>query len=123
MIDTVIGKNITRMRQIRYLTVENLANLLDSTSQEIQHYEAGKKPMLPALLKQCSELFGCSIQDFFYDSEKPFEEAEGIRIEDYKLQYMIKDFLSISDSPAMQEQIKNVVNVMVKTHLQQHAGV
>jgi len=118
-VDAIIGRNIMKMRKLRGLTQKGLAKMLDITPQQVQKYEMGKNAVLPAKLSRMAEIFRCDIQDFFHDSDvifkiddKPITHA---CLEQYKLQQMIKDFLSLGDSPFMQQQIKNVVSSMVKT--------
>lgn len=65
----LIGRNTRNQRKYRNWSQHCIANALNISYQQVAKYESGINVISPFRLKVLSELFGCSIQDFFYDAE------------------------------------------------------
>ena len=68
-IDVVIGYNLRRLRQLRNLSQENLAEKLGVTFQQIQKYENGKNRVALSTAYKISIILECSVVDFFLGIE------------------------------------------------------
>ncbi|MBL1146532.1 MAG: helix-turn-helix transcriptional regulator [Pseudomonadota bacterium] len=64
-IDTHIGKNIRKFRQLAELTQRHLAAELDMTYQQVQKYEAGRSRIAAVNLYKLSRMFGVTVDCFF----------------------------------------------------------
>lgn len=64
-IDEFLGKRLLRIRHMRGLSQETLANSMGVTFQQIQKYEKGTNRIAASRLYEFSKVLGVSVNDFF----------------------------------------------------------
>ena len=74
-LDHLIGENLHRLRVAKGLSVDDLANHLNITSQIIENYEAGRKRIAAEDLYGFSKVLEVEMIYFFTDSDEKFDRA------------------------------------------------
>jgi transcriptional regulator with XRE-family HTH domain len=78
----VVGKRIKTFRIKRKITQEQLAYQINSSPSYISCIERGKKkPSLQKLI-EISEILGCTVNDFIYNSSEPYVIYESHELSD-----------------------------------------
>lgn len=67
-IDKRIGQNLKAMRQVAGLSLQDVADHLDKSYQQIQKYETGFNRISGSVMYYLSRLLEVPIQDFFKDT-------------------------------------------------------
>ncbi|MCL2399075.1 MAG: helix-turn-helix transcriptional regulator [Defluviitaleaceae bacterium] len=93
----IIGENIRTERIARNISIDELAELLELTSGFVGLIERGQRGTTPNTLFKLADVFGTSIDSFFYrenSSSLSFaEESEnGKKVKRKKLKSLISDF-------------------------------
>jgi len=93
----IIGKNIRRQREIRKLSTEEFAELLDLTPGFMGLVERGQRGATPINLYKMSEIFDTSIDELFSkDNKKPqkMREPDLLDIKRSKINAVMYDLTS-----------------------------
>lgn len=119
-INVLIGKNIAMRRKQLGLTRFSLASSIGVSAQQVQKYETGKNSVVPPKLKAISETLQIDINSLFYDIESFIYEDTfpELKRDNVLVQKIIHSFLRVK-SPALKQQIYNVVATMVRTEKEQ----
>ncbi len=67
---TIIGKNLRKLRESRGLTQKSLADALGITFQQVQKYEKGRSSIPAARLYAMSQILDASFDKFFIGISK-----------------------------------------------------
>lgn len=71
-----LGRRLTRLRQSKRMSQENLGVLLGVRSQQIHKYETGENKMPPERIYKCAKMFGISV-GYFYGEDEVAERRSG----------------------------------------------
>lgn len=69
-----IGSKIRELREKRNMSLEELADLLETTRQTVSRYERGDRQANQDILFQLSDIFNVSIDEFFPPKENSTDE-------------------------------------------------
>ena len=69
-VDQIIGKNIRKVRELRQLTREELAELMGLTTSHVGLIERGERGATAVNLSKLSRVLDVSIEIFFVDHDK-----------------------------------------------------
>jgi transcriptional regulator with XRE-family HTH domain len=74
-IDKHVGRRLRLLRQIREVSLEKLAEIVDVAPQQIQKYEIGETRISASRIFELSKIFGVPLA-WFYDDLKAATSAE-----------------------------------------------
>ena len=81
-----IGFRLRQMRQRAGYTLEQLAEMVEITSQQIHKYEAGRNMMNTDRLQQIADALSVPVQEFFLESEDvvPMQVSERVLLDAFR---------------------------------------
>src|ERR1700733_2241345 len=78
-IDKKVGENLLKIRLLRGMTQESLADGVGVTFQQIQKYEKGKNRISVSRLSQCSQVLEIPVAEF-YDGIEGTRGADSLKL-------------------------------------------
>lgn len=115
-INLTIGKNIRIYRKRYGWTQKYLGARIGVAAQQLQKYEAATNTISASKVIALADIFQCSVSDILYDTQDSIITST---LGNIYLQELVNDFMSTSDSPALQEHIVQIVHIIAKTHHKQ----
>lgn len=70
-IDLLVGKKLRKLRLEAGLTLQDLAQQIGVSHQQLQKYETGSNRLSVGMLPVVAEALGAEIMEFFEDGDKP----------------------------------------------------
>jgi len=106
-IDKRIGQNLKAMRQVAGLSLQDVADHLDKSYQQIQKYETGFNRISGSVMYYLSRLLEVPVSDFFKDTGATNKDGR-----DRGLLELTKAYNEIG-SPANKAALRNIARSMV----------
>lgn len=75
-LDRTVGANVRRLRTERSLTLQELAEELRISHQQLQKYETGFNRLSAGMLPVVAEALGCELTEFFLRDDLPGEHTK-----------------------------------------------
>ena len=72
-LDRIVGANVRRLRTERGLTLQDLAEELRISHQQLQKYETGFNRLSAGMMPVVAEALGCKLEEFFQRDDMPGE--------------------------------------------------
>lgn len=75
-LDKIVGKNIRREREVRKITRDELAEIVDLTTSHLGLIERGERGATPVTLEKVVQAFGISIDGLFSETGRAMSARE-----------------------------------------------
>jgi transcriptional regulator with XRE-family HTH domain len=101
--DRIVGENIRMMRNVRGLSLMDLAEAIGLTHQQVQKYEVGLNRVSCGTLSAIAHYFETGIENFFVDHGKPPARPTT------KIQKLRQECIALVDAAKSERELKEMV--------------